>query len=124
MSIVIAIAGKIEQPKSMLLPDTSINTVYELAAGSSTVATVVGITIVNRDNAAQKVTVWWSDGTTDFALFERSVPANDTVTVALDAPILLYAKQFVRRIKAQAAKANVVTVTVTYTLANQNTNVG
>lgn len=124
MSIVIAVAGNIQQPTSLKLPDTAVNDVLSLAAGTTGVATVVGIVIVNQDSSARKVTVWWNDGTTDYALFERSVAANETVTVALDAPILLYAKVAAKKIKAQAAAANVVTVTVLHTLASQNTNAG
>lgn len=119
MSIVVAVPGNVQQPVSLLLPNTSANDVLSLPVDTSGgVATVVGIVIVNRDSAAQKVTVWWHDGA-DHAIFEREVPANDTVTVALDAPIVLYTKVSARKIKAQAAKAGVVTVTVLYTLASQ-----
>ena len=120
MSVVIAVPGNVQQPKSLLLPDTAVNDVLSLAVDTSGgTTTVVGIVIVNRDVSARKVTVWWHDGTTDFAIFERSVPANETVTVALDAPIFLYTKQAAKKIKAQAAAGNVVTVTVLYTLASQ-----
>ncbi len=120
MSIVVAVPGSVQQPTSVKLPNTSVNDVLSLAPDTSGgVTTVVGIVIVNQDNGAQKVTVWWNDGVTDFAIFERSVPANETITVALDAPIVLYTKQSAKKIKAQAAKASVVTVTVLYTLASQ-----
>lgn len=121
MSVVIAVAGTIQEPKSLLLPDTNVNDVYTLAAGSSFTATVVGIVIVNRGGSARKVTVWWTKNVTDYAIFERSIAANETVTVALDAPILLYAKDTVRKIRAQAAAANEVTVSVLYTLSPQRT---
>lgn len=121
MSIVIPVSGALQQPTSLLLPNTSQNDVLSFDAGTPGVATVVGIVIVNQSGSAQKVTVWWNNGTTDFAIFERSIPANETVTVALDAPIWLYAKQAARKIKAQAAAANVVTVTVLHALASQNT---
>ena len=120
MSIVVAVPGSVQQPTSVKLPNTSVNDVLSLSIDTSGgVTTVVGIVIVNQDNGAQKVTVWWNDGVTDFAIFERSVPANETITVALDAPIVLYTKQSAKKIKAQAAKASVVTVTVLYTLASQ-----
>lgn len=124
MSVVIAVAGTVQSPVSLLLPDTLVNDVLSLAAGRKDTATVVGIVIVNRDAVARKVTVWWTNDVTDYAIFERSVAANETVTVALDAPILLYAKQTARKIRAQAAAANVVTVTVLYTLAGQQTDAG
>jgi len=120
MSIVVAIAGNVQQPVSLLLPDTAVNDVLSLPVDTTGgIVTVIGITIVNRDGSAQKVTAWWNDGATDFALFERSVAANETVTVALDAPIVLYTKAAAKKIKAQAAKADVVTVTVITVLANQ-----
>lgn len=122
MSVVIPVLGTVQAPKSVLLPDTNVNDILALAAARSDTATVIGVVVVNRDSAAQKVTVFWTENTTDFAIFERSVPAFETVTVALDAPIFLYAKQTARKIRAQAAKANVVTVTVLYTLATQRTD--
>lgn len=118
MSVVLAVSGTLQQPASLLLPDLSINDVLTHPVGTSNV-TVIGVAIANADTAAQKVEVWWNDGTTDFLLFVRSVPATETVTVALDAPILLYAKQTAKKIRARAAMANVVTVTVSYTLAAQ-----
>lgn len=119
MSVVIPVLGTVQSPKSLLLPNTTPNDVYTLAAGGSATATVVGIVIVNQNNAACKVTVWWTSNTTDYAIFERSVPASETVTVALDAPIYLYPKETARKIRAQAAVANMVTVTVLYTLGTQ-----
>lgn len=124
MSVVVAVPGNVQSPKSLLLPDTNVNDVLALAAGRPDTATVVGIVIVNRDASARKVTVWWTENTTDYAIFERSVAANETVTVALDAPIFLYAKQTPRKIRAKADAANVVTVTVLYTLLTQTTNAG
>lgn len=122
MSVVIAVPGNVQAPKSLLLPNTNKNDVLALAAEDSAPVTVVGIVIVNQDASPRKVTVWWTENATDYAIFERSVAANETVTVALDAPIFLYAKSTARKIKAQAAAANVVTVTVLYTLATQRTN--
>lgn len=120
MSIVVAVPGNVQQPTSVKLPNTSVNDVLSLSTDTvGGITTVVGIVIVNQDGSAQKVTVWWNDGTTDFAIFERSVPANETVTVALDAPIVLYTKASAKKIKAQAAKASVVTITVLSTLSSQ-----
>lgn len=120
MSVLVPVQGNLQQPTSLLLPDTAVNDVLSLSVDTTGgIVTVVAIVIVNQDNAAQKVTLWWNDGTGDFVLFERSVPANETVTVALDAPIVLYTKAKAKKIKAQAAKASVVTVTVISTLANQ-----
>lgn len=120
MSIVIAVPGNVQQPVSLLLPDTAVNDVLSLPVDTTGgIATVVGIILVNQDSGAQKVTLWWNDGSADHAIFERSVGANDTVTVALDAPIVLYTKAAGKKIRAQAAKASVVTVTVLYTLASQ-----
>lgn len=120
MSIVVAVPGSVQQPTSVKLPNTSVNDVLSLSTDTvGGITTVVGIVIVNQDPSAQQVTVWWNDGTTDFAIFERSVPAHETVTVALDAPIVLYTKASAKKIKAQAAKASVVTITVLSTLSSQ-----
>jgi len=120
VSVVIPVQGNLQQPISVKLDSTSEIDMLSLAADTTRgFITVVGVIIVNQDGSAQKVTVSWNDGTTSFALFERSIPANETITVALDAPIALYTKTSARKIKAQAAKADVVTVTLITLLANQ-----
>lgn len=119
MSVVIPVAGNVEQPVSLKLPDTAVNDVLDMSVDTTGgVRTIVGIVIVNQDSAEQKVSVWWNDGASDLAIYEGKVSANSTVQ-ALDAPLVMYTKVTGRKIKAQAAKANVVTVTVVYTLSNQ-----
>ncbi len=125
MSNVNPAGGNLDQPTSLLLPDTAVNDVLTRAAGSKDVTVVVGISIVNVDTVARLVTVWWTKDTTDYAIFQQSVPASSTVTVALDAPLKLFAKVTARKIRAQAAAANVVTVTlVTTSSQQQNPNEG
>ena len=119
MSIVIPASGNLDQPTSLLLPNTAVNDVLTRAAASKDTTTVVGICIVNVDTVARLVTVWWTKDVTDYAIFQQSVPASSTVTVALDAPLKLFAKVTARKIKAQAAAANVVTVTVFSTSSQQ-----
>lgn len=119
MSVTVPAQGTLRQPDSLLLPDTAVNDVLALAAGRTDIVTVIGIVICNRDSSARKVTVWWTKDSTDYAIYESSVSANSTVTIALDAPIQLYAKSTARKIKAQAAAGSVVTVTVISTGASQ-----
>lgn len=119
MSVVIPVAGNVEQPVSLKLPDTAVNDVLDMSVDTTGgVRTIVGIVIVNQDSSEQKVSVWWNDGASDLAIYEGKVAANSTVQ-ALDAPLVMYTKVTGRKIKAQAAKADVVTVTVVYTLSNQ-----
>jgi len=87
-------------------------------AATQGIANVFSIIIVNRSGSAQLVTVWWTNDTTDYPIYEASVPANSTVN-ALDAPLAFNAKVTAKKIRAQAAAANVVTVTVVHTLYSQ-----
>lgn len=124
MSVLYPVGGVLQEPKHLKLPDTSANDVLALTAGDAAVAIVIGLIIVNQGGSANKVTVWRTEDTTDYAIFERSVAANETVTIALDAPLRLYAKSTARKIRAQAATANEVTVSVIYTLTSQSGNAG
>lgn len=122
MSVLIPVSGILQNPVSLLLPDNAVNDVLVLDAGRADVVTIVSIAIVNRGASPRKVTVWWTEDTTDFAIFERSVPATDSVVVT-DIPVKLFAKQTDRKIRAQAPAGNEVTVTVFYTSVGQS-NVG
>jgi len=112
--------GSIAEPTSLLLTGTSVTDVLALAAGASGAYTVGAIKIVNRDSTDRKVTVWWTKDSTDYAIFEATVGANSTID-AVDQPFQLVPKQTARKIRAQAAAGNVVTVTVIYTQGSQQT---
>jgi hypothetical protein len=112
--------GSIAEPESLLLTTTSVTDVFSRAAGTSGSYTVGAIKIVNQDSTDRKVTVWWTKDTTDYRIFEAVVGANSTID-AVDQPFQLIPKQNARKIRAQAAAANVVTVTVIYTQGSQQT---
>lgn len=120
MSVLVPVQGNLQQPVSVKLADTSVNDVLSLTVDTTGgITTVAGIIVVNQDTSEQLVSIWWNDGTSDYAIYEGKVAANSAITVALEVPLVLYTKTAARKIKAQAAKADVVTVTVVTTLANQ-----
>jgi hypothetical protein len=123
MSVVVPAQGTLNQPTQLLLPDTAVNDVLSMAAGRTDVVTVIGMIIANDDASARIVRVWLTTDTTDRLIFVRSIAANETVPVALDAPLLLYAKSTARKIRAQAPAAAINTVTITLvTVGSQQSN--
>lgn len=123
MSVLVSVPGSPQEPDSLLLTTVAATDVKVFSAGSTGIAHITSIIIVNRDSAARLVTVWWTNNATDYPIYEASVPANSTVN-ALDAPLAFNAKSTAKKIRAQAATANVVTVTVVHTLySQQNPNV-
>lgn len=112
--------GSIAEPTSLLLDSTNVTDVLALTAGTSGSYTVGAIKIVNADSTDRIVSVWWTKNTTDYLIFKATVGANSTID-AVDQPFQLIPKQSARKIRAQAAAANVVTVTVIYTQGSQQT---
>lgn len=110
--------GTIAEPESLLLTTTSVTDVKAWAAGESGAYTVGSIKIVNQDTTDRKVTVWWTKDSTDYRIFEAIVGANSTID-AVDQPFKLVPKLTARKIRAQAATANVITVNVIYTEGGQ-----
>jgi len=117
--VLMQLSGTIAQPVSVKLSTTSVTDILALAAGRSDTATVYGALIVNQDSSSRKVTLFWTENTTDYAIYENTIGANESVSIEFDAPIKLMAKSTARKIRAQAAAANVVTVTVLYTISSQ-----
>lgn len=115
------VAG-LQEPTSLLLSSTSVTDVLALSSGASGSYLIYGIVIVNADSTARKVSVWWTSGATDYLLFNSTIGATESMTVGFDAPVKLVAKSAVRKIRAQAAAANVVTVTVLYAIAGQTSD--
>lgn len=113
------LSGTIAQPVSLKLTGTGVTDVLVLAAGRADTATVYGALIVNQDSSSRKVTLFWTDNSTDYAIYENTIGANESVSVEFEAPIKLVAKQTGKKIRAQAAAANVVTVTILYTVSTQ-----
>jgi hypothetical protein len=68
---------------------------------------------------ARLVNIYWTSNATDYGIFSSTIGAGETMTVGFDAPIKLFAKTTARKIRAKAAAANVVTVTVLYALSGQ-----
>lgn len=112
--------GSIAEPTSLLLTTGNITDVFTRAAGDSGAYTIGAIKIVNQDTTDRKVTVWWTKNTTDYRIFEAVVGANSTID-AIDQPFQLVPKQTARKIKAQAATGNVITINVIYTQGSQQT---
>ncbi len=111
--------GALDQPTSLLLTATTVTDVLTMAAGRKDVVSVIGAYIVNQDTTARKVTLFWTDNVTDYAFFENTVGANESVAITFEAPIKLFAKATASKIRAQAAAANVVTVTIISTSSQQ-----
>jgi len=114
-----SVASGLQEPESLLLTTTSVTDVKAITAGAKETYTVYSVILANADSTARKVSVWWTKDTTDYLIFVNTVGANETMTVGFDAPIKLFAKSTARKIRAQAAAANVVTVTVLYAIAGQ-----
>ena len=121
MSTAQAVAGFLEEPVQLLLPDANVNDLFEMTAGDTRAVTVTGIIVCNADSAARIVNVWLTKNTTDRLLFTKSVSQDTTETEVLAYPIRMNAKQAARKIRVQAesATADTVTVTMVYTTSSQ-----
>jgi len=108
MSVNLALSGAPIRPKSTLLTTTSATVVF--TASDKVPSTVVWISVVNQDGSARLVTLEWNDGTTDRKFWQKSVAANTTEMI--DVLLSLSSKTATQTVKATAASANVVTVTV------------
>ncbi len=111
--------GALDQPTSLLLTATTVTDVLTMAAGEKGTRVVTGALIVNEDTTARLVTLFWTKDATDYKIFRNTVGANESVSITFEAPIKLFAKVTARKIRAQAAAANVVTVTIFSTTSQQ-----
>jgi hypothetical protein len=109
----------LQEPKSLQLSSTSVTDVLAVSAGDKATYFVHGVIIVNDDSTARLVNIYRTEDTTDYSTFSATVGGGETMTVGFDAPLKLYAKSTARKIRAKAAAANVVTVTVLYAIAGQ-----
>lgn len=116
MSVSVDLSGAVQLPVSKLLDTTGATDLLtgNYAVTRETRSVMASAAIVNTDNSAVVVTLEYNDGASDFAFFRKSVGANSTEYV-LGFPIRL--KDGDWTIKATAASANVVTVTLV--LVNQ-----
>jgi hypothetical protein len=114
-----SVANGLQEPTSLLLTTTSVTDVLSITAGDKATYLVYGVVLVNDDSSSRLVNVYWTSNATDYGIFSNTLGANETMTVGFDAPLKLYAKSTARKIRAKAAVANKVTVTVLYAIAGQ-----
>lgn len=112
-------ANGLNEPTSLLLTTTAVTDVVSITAGTVSTTLVYGVIIVNDDATARLVNIYWTLNATDYGIFSHTVGAGETMTVGFDVPLKLYAKSTARKIRAKAAAANVVTVTVLSALSGQ-----
>lgn len=112
-------ANGLNEPTSLLLTATTVTDVVSIAAGTVSTTLVYGVIIVNDDTATCLVNLYWTLNATDYGIFSGTIGAGETMTVGFDVPIKLYAKSTARKIRAKAATANKVTVTVLSALSGQ-----
>ena len=110
--------GNLAEPESLLLTTTNVTDVLAFAAGDSGAFTIGSIRITNEDTTDRIATIWWTKNTTDYCIFEGTVGANSSID-AIDQPFKLTPNSTARKIRAQAAAANVLTVTVIYTQSSR-----
>jgi hypothetical protein len=115
----VSISSVLQQPVSLLLTTTNVTDVLDFPASSIDSMTLNRWVVVNRDSTDRKVTLWWHDGTTAYAIFEGIVGANSTMWDD-EVDIKLFAKSAAKKIQAQAAVANQVTVTLVTSRTPQN----
>jgi len=116
-----SVAG-LQEPTSLLLTATTVTDVLSIASGTVSTTLVYGVIIVNDDSATCLVNLYWTNNATDYGIFSGTIGAGETMTVGFDVPIKLFAKSTARKIRAKAATANKVTVTVLSALSGQTTD--
>jgi hypothetical protein len=105
--------GGLELTDSVELTTTAVTDVYEATSNTEICA---GFCIVNEHSSAVDVSIYRYDGSSDVLFWKKPVPANDTLTEA-DIPRWLRESY---KIKAEAATANVITITPTILKVSTN----
>ena len=109
MSVSLNRVGRLDPPESQLLTTTSATTIVTASSVESRV--VEQVILVNINGVDRIVLLEWLDATpTSYKYWRDTVPANDTVIVEI--PILLQGGGKARSVKATAANANDIWVTV------------
>jgi hypothetical protein len=104
VSLLLNSVGTLQEPKSTRLTTTALTTVWT----PSDFETGIQVVLANETAGAVVANVYWNNGTTDYLLIAKSVPANDHVVV--EVAIRLISGHL---LKAQApATANAITVSV------------
>lgn len=105
--------GGLQVPFPVLLSNTSTT---ELLTATDNSTTVSSVSIGNDSGSAVQVKLYYYDGATDFLVFIRSIPANDTVVLS-NMPLAL---RNGNKLKAQASTGNVITITPIVTRSHPN----
>jgi len=118
MSVNLQVGGIPGNPTTTTLTASEAD-VFAPAANGNPIMNVVGFSICNTDGSARNVELYWSDGTTSYQFFERSIAANESYVLA-DILIPLQpgatsGNGVAKKIRGLAAAANVVKVTPHYT---------
>jgi hypothetical protein len=110
MSVNLTRLGGLEPPETTALTTTSATVVH--TASTAFVRAIETIVLTNVDTANTcYVILAWNDGSTDSTFWVGTVPAGDTKVID-NIPILTDGKGKVRSIKATAAAADDINVTV------------
>lgn len=120
MSVFYPVTGAVEEPVFLRPDDTAVNDLIEFETTEE--VSVIGLIVANEDSNAQLASIWVTIGAIDVLIFTASIGANTSAHDILPAPIKLQAKFGDRKIKVQAAAADVVTFTAIYSRTNANTN--
>lgn len=116
MSVTGFFSGGIERTAPVLLSSTSSVQVY---AATDRNVTIGAVAFANDDASAIVVQLYYNNGSSDFLIWKKSIPANDSAS--FDYPIRLYSGD---KIKATAATANKITATPVVVRSHPNAPVG
>lgn len=97
-------AGGVARPSPVRLTTTSQT---DVVTGFDSASVVAAFSLANETASAVTVDCHYFNGTTNFLVFRRSVPAADTVIVS-EIPLRLYIND---KFKVTAATSNAITVT-------------
>lgn len=116
MSVFFPVLGAVEEPVSLRPANTSVNDILNLATTQE--VQIIGFIMANEDTGAHVVSIWFTIASTDYLIFRRSIPATETVSEILPAPIRLAGRFGTRKIRVQADSADNVTFTVIFAGSN------
>lgn len=116
MSVFYAVGGAVEEPISLRPTGTGVTDLVEFDDKQEVL--IIGLIVANQDASARLASIWYTVASTDYLIYTGSVATTSSVHDILPAPIRLRGKDGVRKVKVQAAAADVVTFTVIYAATN------
>lgn len=116
MSVFYPVIGTLEEPVSLRPAGTGVVDLLTLADTEE--LSIIGFMVANQDASARVASIWYTVGATDYLIYTASVGAGVSVHDILPAPIRLRGKDGTRKIRVQAAAADVVTFTVIISATN------